>query len=43
MTEFSFLWTAPAADTIATLAAWGNAVDGDGSTAATPRAASRWT
>jgi hypothetical protein len=33
MTAFSFLWTAPGADTIATLAAWGNAVDGDGSTA----------
>lgn len=33
MTEFSFLWTAPAADTVATLAAWGNAVDGNGSTA----------
>ncbi len=33
MTEFSFLWTAPAADTTATLAAWGNAVDGNGSTA----------
>ncbi len=33
MTEFSFLWTAPAADTIATLAAWGNAVNGDSSTA----------
>ncbi len=33
MTEFSFLWTAPAADTIATLVAWGNAVDGNGSTA----------
>ena len=33
MTEFSFLWTAPAADTLATLAAWGNAVDGNGSTA----------
>jgi hypothetical protein len=33
MTEFSFLWTAPAADTIATLVAWGNAVNGNGSTA----------
>ncbi|MEO6029814.1 MAG: choice-of-anchor V domain-containing protein [Candidatus Binatia bacterium] len=33
MTEFSFIWTAPAADTIATLVAWGNAVDGNGSTA----------
>jgi len=33
MTEFSFLWTAPAADAIATLVAWGNAVDGNGSTA----------
>jgi hypothetical protein len=32
-TEFSFLWTAPAGDVIATLAAWGNAVTGDGSTA----------
>lgn len=33
LTEFSFLWTAPAADTIATLVAWGNAVNGTGSTA----------
>lgn len=33
MTQFSFLWTAPATDVIATLGAWGNAVDGDGSTA----------
>ena len=33
MTQFSFLWTAPAMDVVATLGAWGNAVDGDGSTA----------
>jgi len=33
ITEFSFLWTAPATNTIATLAAWGNAVDTDSSTA----------
>jgi hypothetical protein len=33
MSEFSFLWTAPGAATTATLAAWGNAVSGDGSTA----------
>lgn len=32
MTQFSFLWTAPAGDTIATLAAWGNAVDFNSST-----------
>jgi len=32
-TEFSFLWTAPAAPGVAVLSAWGNAVDGDGSTA----------
>lgn len=34
MTQFSFLWTAPATDVLATLSAWGNAVDGNGSTAA---------
>jgi hypothetical protein len=33
MTQFSFLWTAPAADVIATLGVWGNAVNGNGSTA----------
>lgn len=32
MTEFSFLWTAPASLTTATLEAWGNAVDFTGST-----------
>ncbi len=32
-TEFSFLWTAPAAPGVAVLSAWGNAVNGDGSTA----------
>lgn len=33
MTRFSFLWTAPAGDVVATLGAWGNAVDGNSSTA----------
>lgn len=33
VTEFSFLWTAPASPTTATLQAWGNAVNFDGSTA----------
>jgi hypothetical protein len=33
MTEFSFLWTAPAAPATATLAAWGNAVDFNGNSA----------
>lgn len=33
MSEFSFLWTAPAAPGAATLNAWGNAVTGEGSTA----------
>lgn len=33
MTQFSFLWTAPAADVVATLGVWGNAVNGNGSTA----------
>jgi len=32
MSEFSFLWTAPAAPTTATLQAWGNAVNFNGST-----------
>jgi hypothetical protein len=32
-TEFSFLWTAPAAPGDAVVSAWGNAVNGDGSTA----------
>ena len=33
VTEFSFLWTAPAAPTMATLEAWGNAVNFNSSTA----------
>jgi hypothetical protein len=33
LTRFGFLWTAPAAPGAATLEAWGNAVDADGSTA----------
>jgi hypothetical protein len=33
MTQFSFLWTAPAGDVVATLGVWGNAVDGNSSTA----------
>jgi len=32
-TQFSFLWTAPASPGMAVLSAWGNAVNGDGSTA----------
>jgi hypothetical protein len=32
MTEFSFLWTAPAAPTTATLTGWGNAVNFNGNT-----------
>jgi hypothetical protein len=32
MTEFSFLWTAPAASGAATIGAWGNAVDANGNT-----------
>ncbi len=33
MAEFSFLWTAPGVPGAATLSGWGNAVNGDGSTA----------
>jgi hypothetical protein len=32
VTQFSFLWTAPAGDSIATLQAWGNAVNFNGNT-----------